>query len=179
MARTTETLRPTSAGSGESREQGGPDLTDELRRFRNLLMHGRLGTHDYAVFLGFFDVDLFELVGEVTRGIPYRAFERLRRNTSWQADILASLLDIPQRTLARRKREGRFHPDESDRLLRVSRIFGRAVQLFEGDSKEASAWLERPLPALGNKRPIDLARTEVGALEVERVILALEHGVFV
>ncbi|WP_157899118.1 antitoxin Xre/MbcA/ParS toxin-binding domain-containing protein [Luteitalea pratensis] len=123
-------------------------------------------------------MDLFKLLAEVDRGIPYRAFERLRRNTSWEVEMLAFLLAIPQRTLARRKQEGRFHPDESDRLLRASRIFGRALQLFEGNSKEASAWLERPLPALGNLRPIDLARTEVGALEVERVILALEHGVF-
>lgn len=113
------------------------------------------------------------------RGIPYRAFERLRRNASWEADTLASLLDIPQRTLARRKQEGRFHSDESDRLLRVSRVFGRAVELFEGEPNAASAWLERPLPALGNAIPLELARTEVGALEVERVILALEHGVFV
>ncbi len=31
----------------------------------------------------------------------------------------------------------------------------------------------------GRARPIDLAKTEIGSLEVERVILALEHGVFV
>lgn len=165
--------------SSATQEAETPDTTEELRHFRNLLMHGRLGTHDYAVFLGLTGVDFLDLVDEVARGFPFRAFERLRRNTSWEAETLASLLDIPQRTLSRRKQEGRFHPDESDRLLRMSRLFGRAVQLFEGDSDAASAWLERSLPALGNTRPIDLAKTEVGALEVERVILALEHGVFV
>jgi putative toxin-antitoxin system antitoxin component (TIGR02293 family) len=153
--------------------------TAELKHFRSLLKHEQLGAHDYALFLGLSRVPFLELVDEVTRGFPFGAFERLRRNTSWDAEILASLLDIPQRTLSRRKQEGRFHADESDRLLRMSRLFGRAVQLFEGDSNAASAWLGRPLPALGNARPIDLAKTEIGALEVERVILALEHGVFV
>jgi putative toxin-antitoxin system antitoxin component (TIGR02293 family) len=177
MAPAEAPQRPPSATPPHATD--APETTEELRQFRNLLMHGRLRTHDYAVFLGLGDVDFLELVEEVLRGFPFRAFERLRRNTSWEAKILASLLDIPQRTLSRRKQEGRFHPDESDRLLRVSRLFGRAVQLFEGDSNAASAWLERPLPALGNARPIDLAKTEIGALEVERVILALEHGVFV
>ena len=162
-----------------TRERPAPEATEELRQFRKLLVHGRLGANDYAIFLGFPGLHLFDLFAEVTRWIPYRAFERLRRNTLWDAEILASLLNIPQRTLARRKQEGRFHTDESDRLLRISRLFGRAVQLFEGDSKAATAWLERPLPALGNTRPVDLVRTEVGALEVERVILALEHGVFI
>ncbi len=178
MAR-IETPERRPEGQSLTRERDAPEATEELRQFRNLLVHGRVGAHDYAIFLGFSGLHLFELVAEVTRGIPYRAFERLRRNTLWEAEILASLLNIPQRTLARRKQEGRFHTDESDRLLRISRLFGRAVQLFEGDSEGASAWLERPLPALGNARPVDLVRTEVGALEVERVIFALEHGVFI
>src|SRR5215212_7733493 len=94
--------------------------TEELRRFRRLLTQGRLGTHDYAVFLGLADARMPDLVREVRQGFPFGAFERLRRNTSWEADFLAALVDIPRRTLARRKHEGRFHADESDRLLRVS-----------------------------------------------------------
>jgi hypothetical protein len=38
-------------------------------------------------------------------------------------------------------------------------------------------WLSRPLPALADHRPIDLARTDVGTREIELLIGRLEHGV--
>lgn len=68
--------------------------------------------------------------------------------------------------------------EESDRLVRASRIFGRALSLCEGDRDAAKHWLSEPQKALGGTVPLILARTEVGALEVERLIGRLEHGVF-
>jgi putative toxin-antitoxin system antitoxin component (TIGR02293 family) len=67
---------------------------------------------------------------------------------------------------------------ESDRLVRASRIFGRALSLFEGDRDAATHWLSEPQKALGGEVPLSVARTELGALEVERLIARLEHGVF-
>ena len=80
--------------------------------------------------------------------------------------------------MTRRKREGRFLPEESDRLLRASRLFGKALQLFEGDRDAATEWLTTAQPGLGGIVPLDLAKSEVGVLEVERLIGRLEHGVF-
>jgi putative toxin-antitoxin system antitoxin component (TIGR02293 family) len=91
---------------------------------------------------------------------------------------LAEVVDIRPRTLSRRKEEGRLEPDESDRLLRASRVFGRALELFEADAAEARAWLARPQRALGGAVPLDLLRTELGAREVEDLIGRLEQGVF-
>src|SRR5215212_7865128 len=82
------------------------------------------------------------------------------------------------RTLTRRKQQGRFAPDESDRLLRAARLFGRALELFEGNRDAATEWLFRAQPALGSARPVDVARTELRAREVENLIGRLEHGVF-
>jgi putative toxin-antitoxin system antitoxin component (TIGR02293 family) len=63
-------------------------------------------------------------------------------------------------------------------LLRASRLFGRTLELFEGDRDAATEWLTTAQPALGGARPIDLANTDVGAREVETLIGRLEHGVF-
>jgi len=60
----------------------------------------------------------------------------------------------------------------------MANIFEKAVDLFEGDAKAAIAWLQRRQRALGNKPPFELARTELGAREVEDLIGRLEHGVF-
>jgi putative toxin-antitoxin system antitoxin component (TIGR02293 family) len=115
----------------------------------------------------------------VKRGLTYRTFERFVENSSLSPAAAAALVNIPVRTLSRRKREGRLQPDESDRLLRASRVVGRAIELFEGDRAEAKQWLARPQRALGGATPFEMARTEVGALAVERLIDQLEQGVFV
>jgi putative toxin-antitoxin system antitoxin component (TIGR02293 family) len=52
------------------------------------------------------------------------------------------------------------------------------VQLFEGDADAARRWLTTPSKELDNTAPLDFARTELGAREVEDLIGRLEHGVF-
>jgi putative toxin-antitoxin system antitoxin component (TIGR02293 family) len=131
-----------------------------------------------VVLLGLHTFESPQLLRSVERGLPYRTFERLVDNTTIPSDDALVLVGIPQRTLTRRKREGRFHQDESDRLVRASRIFGRALSLFEGDRDAARGWLSEPQKGLGGGVPLALARTELGALEVERLIGRLEHGVF-
>jgi putative toxin-antitoxin system antitoxin component (TIGR02293 family) len=142
------------------------------------LERGSLGTNSYVVLLGLDTFDSQQLLRSLEEGLPYTAFERLLANTSLSSNDALVLVNIPQRTLTRRKREGRFHLDESDRLMRASRIFARALSLFEGDRDAAKHWLSEPQRALGGEAPLTLARTEVGALEIERLIGRLEHGVF-
>lgn len=147
-------------------------------RLRNFLETGSPGANSYVALLGLDTFDSLQLLRSVEKGLPYSAFERLVANTSLPTDAALVLVNIPLRTLTRRKREGRFHQDESDRLVRASRIFARAFSLFEGDRDAAKHWLSEPQKALGGEVPLAVARTEVGALEVERLIGRLEHGVF-
>ena len=114
----------------------------------------------------------------VEAGFAYRVFERFRKNVDLPTKELSVLVQIPDRTLARRREQGRLTAEESDRLLRASRVFGKALLLFEGDLEAARAWFSTPAPALGNRTPQDFAATEVGAREVENLLGRLEHGVF-
>jgi putative toxin-antitoxin system antitoxin component (TIGR02293 family) len=91
---------------------------------------------------------------------------------------LASLIGVPERTLARRRAAGRLAPEESERLLRIAGIFEKAVDLFEGDVPAAVRWITAPRKALDNHSPLAYSRTEPGAREVENLIGRLEHGVF-
>ena len=93
------------------------------------------------------------------------------------SDRVAEIVGIPRRTLARRKIEKRFTSDESERLLRGARVFAKTLRLFDGDRDAAIEWLLTLERALG-KAPADLIHTETGARDVERVIGALEQGVF-
>ena len=161
------------------RDHSAHTSTRDLDRFRQYMRHGSPGPNAYVLLLGLETFDPPALLRAVRKGLSYRSFERFRHNTSLPFERVIDLIDIPRRTLTHRKREGRFLPDESDRLLRASRIFGKTLELFEGDRDAATEWLTTRQPALGGSVPLDVAKSEVGALEVERVVGRLEHGVFV
>jgi len=130
----------------------------------------------YARRLGIRVRTKLKLVEHIDAGFSYHAFERLQEALGLNAHELGALLGISPRTLSRRKAEGRLRPDESDHLLRVSRLLDRAVALFENDEVAARRWLTRPNRGLGGRTPLEFSRTEVGAREVEVLIGRLEYG---
>ena len=147
-------------------------------RFRALLQDAGTGPLNYVALLGLDVVDFPTVLEAIDRGLPYRVFDQLLANTGLDYEELVALVGIPRRTLTRRKQAGRFDPIESDRLLRAARVFRAALALTGDDREAAVEWLRsRPL-ALGGAVPLHLARTEVGARQVETLIGQLEHGVF-
>jgi putative toxin-antitoxin system antitoxin component (TIGR02293 family) len=138
---------------------------------------GKAGPYGYVLLLGLRLQDPIRIAKRVEEGLKFQALERFQKNTRFSTSDLAEVVSIKLRTLHRRKDRGRLEPDESDRLLRVSRIFGKTLELFEGDADAARRWFSTPLKGLGGEPPIVLARTDVGAREVEALIDRLEHGV--
>ena len=127
--------------------------------------------------LGMEEVGTNELVRRVSEGFPYEVLDNFMENVGLGAGEAAYLVQINPRTLSRRKRAGRLHADESDRLLRLSRVYARALGLFGGDLNKARHWLSTPKVALGGESPLDYSRVEVGAQEVVDLIGRIEHGV--
>ena len=148
-----------------------------VERLRENLASSPARDHFYVALLGLATYDAVKLHERVEKGLSYSALERLRRVVDLPMSRFAELVRIPARTLTRRKQAGRLFPDESDRLLRLARIVGLALQLFEGGLQESRMWLLAPNPALGDEAPLEFATTEVGAREVERLIGRLEHGI--
>ena len=150
----------------------------DIVAFRKIVREKRGGPHFYVSLLGFKTFESPDLLKKVEAGFSYRTFERFQRNLAFQYEELANLVQISQRTLARRREKGRLTAEESDRLLRVSRVFGKALALFDGDVDAARAWFSVAAPALANRTPQDVSSTEIGAREVENLVGRLEHGVF-
>lgn len=153
-------------------------VTKDVERFRELSREVRPGSNNYVALLG---LNVFEpnaLLRAVTKGFAWKTFDRLVENVGLPAEQIASAIDLPKRTRARRKIEGRFRPDESDRLLRLARIYGRVLDLFASDRDAALRWLTRPKLSLGGAVPLELAKTDVGGREIEATIDRIEHGVY-
>jgi putative toxin-antitoxin system antitoxin component (TIGR02293 family) len=119
------------------------------------------------------------LIRQVEAGFSFSSLRTFESRSGIALAEIASIAGIPPRTLARRKSVGKFTWDESERLLRISQIFEKAVDLFEGDATAAASWIMTPQRALAGHTPLGYSRTEVGASEVANLIGRLEHGVFV
>ena len=111
-------------------------------------------------------------------GLDFKTAERLRLRLELTLTEFADAVQIAPRTLHRRRQGGRLQPDESDRVLRLCRLLGRAEDLFDGDERQARLWLQRKQRALGARSPLLAARTDIGVRQVDELIGRLEHGVF-
>ena len=149
----------------------------DIEALREVIKAGRLGSYAYVSLLGLHPRDPIKIFKRLEKGLAFEALERFQRNTGLSTRELADVIVIKMRTLQRRKEQGRLEPEESDRLMRVSRIFGKALELFEGNTDAARHWLFTRQRALGGERPIIFAKTDLGAREVEALIDRLEHGV--
>jgi putative toxin-antitoxin system antitoxin component (TIGR02293 family) len=119
-----------------------------------------------------------ELIRRVQRGLSYTSLRKFAGSSGLRVSELAPVLGIPERTLARRRVSGKLAPEESERLLRISNLFEKAVRMFDGEVGPAVQWLTTPKKYLENEAPLRYARTELGAREVENLLGRLEHGVF-
>lgn len=164
------------AEAAHSRTTSTPN-TPETDRLWNLIESGRSSGHFYVSLLGLRTFDTAKLLERVEEGLPFQSWERFVKATEIPAELARSVVQIPARTLTRRKVEGRLHTDESDRLVRMARIFARALTLFDGDAEGARGWLLSSQPALGGATPFQYASTDVGSREVEALIGRLEHGI--
>lgn len=120
--------------------------------------------------------NLDELRGAVEAGLPYASLEAVIDKFGLGRQEAAAALNLPQRTIARRKKEQRLQADESDRLLRLARISAQAAATL-GSEVKAAHWLRRPNRALGNRAPLDLIDSDIGTRQIEEILGRIEHGI--
>ena len=120
-------------------------------------------------------VNVDQLRETVKAGLPYASLEALIDKFGLAREEAAAALHLPQRTIARRKKEQKLQADESDRLLRLARVGAQAAATL-GSEEKAVQWLRRPNRALGNRAPLDLIDSDIGTRQVEEVLGRIEHG---
>jgi putative toxin-antitoxin system antitoxin component (TIGR02293 family) len=109
-------------------------------------------------------------------GLPFASLSAVAVAYAIDGPAVASILRIPARTLARRKKGRRLSAEESDRLFRLGRIATLADEVL-GDRAKAAAWLHAPNRALGGVTPLSQLDTDLGAEQVEAALRRLAHGV--
>jgi putative toxin-antitoxin system antitoxin component (TIGR02293 family) len=118
-----------------------------------------------------------QLISQLKRGLPADAFDKLKKRLNITDNTLSKLVQIPQRTLNRRREKGRLRTDESERILRLAQVCDMAFNVF-GSQEKAESWLKKPARGLGGKIPLEYADTDLGAHEVINLLGRIDHGVF-
>jgi putative toxin-antitoxin system antitoxin component (TIGR02293 family) len=116
-------------------------------------------------------------ISVIREGIPSAAIDSLTKTMRITQSDLAAALGIPERTLARRKKEGLLHSEESAKLVRLARVVERAEEVFE-NLDAALDWLKSNNAALSGVTPLSLLDTDIGAEAVLDTLGRIEHGVF-
>ncbi len=113
----------------------------------------------------------------IRHGIPASSIDPLSAALRISHTELASMLGIPYRTLARRKREGMLNSEESAKMVRLARTIERAEVVF-GSLDLAVDWLKSQNSALEGLTPLSLMDTDMGSESVLDTLGRIEHGVF-
>lgn len=128
-----------------------------------------------TAFPGFTPARVIKILEE---GLPVKELAELQASLAVPAEKLAPMLGISKATFHRRKGTGsKLKPMVSDRVIRFARLLGQAAKVF-GDMEDAKRWLNSPQFGLGGAVPLDYAKTEIGAREVEDLLGRIEYGVY-
>jgi putative toxin-antitoxin system antitoxin component (TIGR02293 family) len=119
-----------------------------------------------------------DLARLVRNGLPAISVTILAKQLRLGNSVLGQKLGIPQRTLTRRlSHASRLTPAESDRTVRIARVYANAVEML-GEEEKAIVWLGTANRALGGDRPLDVLDTDVGARMVEDILGRIAYGVY-
>ncbi|HEV3149052.1 MAG TPA: antitoxin Xre/MbcA/ParS toxin-binding domain-containing protein [Chthoniobacterales bacterium] len=120
---------------------------------------------------------IHQQIGQIHAGLSFRAVQNLQKALDVPMEKLASVLGMSRATLHRRKIQGKIDKEESEKLVRYQRLLKKAEDVF-GDAKAAREWLTNRQAGLGNAVPLEFAKTEIGAREVENLLGRIEYGVY-
>jgi putative toxin-antitoxin system antitoxin component (TIGR02293 family) len=118
-----------------------------------------------------------QLINVIQVGLPVLELIKLQKSLAVPMEQLVPMLGISKATFHRRMAGKRLRPAESDRVVRFARLMGKAVTVMESEAN-ARRWLTSPQFGLGGAAPLDYAKTEVGAREVEDLLGRIEYGVY-
>ncbi len=110
----------------------------------------------------------------IRAGLPYEWVAMISKRANLTTNEIERFIGS-RRTL--RRRGARLSVEESDRIVRIARIFALAEDVF-ANGERAQTWLRRPNRALDHERPLELLDTDSGARAVEQVLERIAHGVY-
>jgi putative toxin-antitoxin system antitoxin component (TIGR02293 family) len=116
-------------------------------------------------------------IAAIERGLPVSTLRQIVEALGLSQKAVVEALGFAPRTVALRvSRKQAFSSVESERLFRVIRMRKLARDVFATDEAVAQ-WLMTPDRTLAGRTPLAMLATDLGTAKVERLLLAMIHGV--
>jgi putative toxin-antitoxin system antitoxin component (TIGR02293 family) len=113
----------------------------------------------------------------VEAGVPVATMAEFVAASGMQAKDIYEVV-IPARTLKHRKaRKEPLTSHESDKLVRLIRVYDQAVRVL-GEKERALYWLSEPKRRFEGRTPIHMLRTDLGGRMVEEMLGQIYYGMF-
>jgi len=113
----------------------------------------------------------------VEAGVPVATMAKFVAVSGMQVKDIYEVV-IPARTLKHRKaRKEPLTSDESDKLVRLIRVYDQAVRVI-GEKEKALYWLSEPKRRFEGRTPIQMLRTDLGGRMVEEMLGQIYYGMF-
>jgi putative toxin-antitoxin system antitoxin component (TIGR02293 family) len=120
---------------------------------------------------------LHQQIERTRAGLSFHELEKLQKALGLTLEKIGNALGMSRATLHRRKVQRRLDAAESEKLVRYQRLLTKAAKVFGGPDN-ARAWLTHPQRGLGDAVPLEFAKSEIGAREVENLLGRIEYGVY-
>ncbi len=134
----------------------------------------RLMVSDNVVYYWSTHMDRVNLIRQ---GVSYHAIEAVSKKMNAPVKDMLILLDIPQTTYNKKKRENSLlNGRDSEFVLLLSELTDFGLGVFNGEKTKFYRWLRKPNLSLGGYTPESLLDSLTGIQEVKNVLNRLEYG---
>lgn len=128
-----------------------------------------------------------ERVMIIRQGVPANILVQIGRAMDMSNDLLFSTLALPRSTVVRKiQNDETLSAEQSERVVGLERLVGQVEAMVKqsGNPEGFDAgrwvgeWLQRPLPALGGKKPAEFMDTMEGQNLVARFLAQSQSGAY-
>lgn len=118
-----------------------------------------------------------ERVSLIREGLPYESIEFISDKSNLSIKQVLHLLDLPQTTYNKRKRNKTLLSGrDSEIVLVLTELLEYGLNVFNSEKEKFQRWLQKPNISLGGATPISLFDSLTGIQEVRNTLNRLEYG---
>lgn len=119
----------------------------------------------------------FDLIRLTREGVKKSSLKAVAAYLGISMEAMSGLLHTSYRNLQRKDDDSVLDTLKTERVLELASFAQRGTEVI-GNKKMFAEWVQSPLMALGNKKPIDFLDTSFGINFLLKILGRLEQGVF-
>ncbi len=119
----------------------------------------------------------YDIIPLIKSGLFKKNLIKLAEQMSMSIKDMAAILPVSERTLKRYRSTTRLSPELSERLLKLSDLYSKGIEIL-GSKDKFIKWMNIESLVIG-KKPIDIIDTLTGIQLVKDELGRIEYGVYI